>query len=170
MPRPLQLADSPIRQARLAVRKTINEAAEGAGINWQTWFLAENGCYEEIPGKIVDYLGRLNVSAEEYFKYRENKQREFGHANNFDTLGLPPVDLRVSPIESLRKLLGKSRADFAKSLATQVAHLYNCEKGRCRFIPTGLREALLTAGLAVEKVNELDERQEEFYEYNHVNW
>lgn len=168
MPRPLQLADSPIRQARVAIKKTIGEAAEGAGVNWQTWFLTENGCYEDIPGRIIDYLGRINVSTEEYFAYRESKQKEFGESHNFDSIGLPPVDLNLSPIESFRKSLGKSRADFAKSLATQVAHLYNCEKGRCRFIPSGLRDALLTAGLPMSLVDELDERQQEFYERNTV--
>lgn len=170
MVRPLDLADSPVRQARQAINKTINQASEEAGVNWQTWFLTENGCYEEVPGRIVDYLGRLNCVAEEYYEYRRNKQKKFGSTYQLSELALPPVDITKSPIQSLREHLGKGRTDFAKSMAVQTAHLYNCEKGKARFIPGGLREALSVAGFSKEKLDELDDRQEEFYEYNHVNW
>lgn len=170
MPRPVELAGSPVRVARQAVHKTIAEASEEAGVNWQTWFLTENGCYEEIPGRIMDYLGRLNLATEEYYQYRENKQREFGEKFQLSTFELPEVDLRISPVQSFREKLGKTRTDLAKSLATQTAHLYNCEKAKARFIPSGLREALRIAGLSSEKIEELDARQEEFYEYNKVNW
>lgn len=170
MPRPVELAGSPVRQARQQVHKTIAEASEEAGVNWQTWFLTENGCYEEIPGRIVDYLGRMNLAAEEYYRFRESKQRDFGEKFNFAELELPPVDLRYSPIQLLREKLGKSRTDFAKSMAVQTAHLYNCEKGKARFIPAGLRSALRVAGLSINNVDELDARQEEFYETSKVNW
>lgn len=159
------LVGSPVRIARQSLHKTIAEASEAAGVHWQTWFLTENGCYEEIPVRIVDYLGRLNVAAEEYYNYRKEKQRAFGEEYNFSSLELPGVDLRCSPVQLLREQLSKSRTDFAKSFAIQTAHLFNCEKARCKFLPTGLRDGLLTAGLTTEQVDELDARQEEFYEY-----
>jgi len=160
------LAASPVRQARQAIHKTIAEASEAAGVNWQTWFLVEQGCYEDIPGRMIDYLGRVNVVVEEYYEYRRNKQRAFGERYHLSEFSLPPVDITCSPIYSLRMVFGISRADFAKSFAVQVAHLYNCEKGRARFIPSAVREAFRTGGLPVEKVDELDDRQEEFYEWH----
>lgn len=156
------LEASPVRVARLAIHKTIAEASEAAGIHWQTWFLTEQGCYEEVPGRIMDYLGRLSFAEEEYYQYRFDKQKAFGERYS---LVLPPVDLHKSPVQSIRESLNLSRASFAKSLAVQVAHLYNCEKGRARFLPSSLREALQNAGLPVESLDELDERQEEFYEW-----
>lgn len=163
------LATSPVREARTRIHRTIAEAAESAGVNWQTWYLTEAGCYEHIPPAILHFIvgqGVGELSQENYTRFRERKQREFGSSHNQALQTLPPVCVSSSPLESLWKAVGVSRSEFAKSLCIQPAHLYRLQRGQAKELPASVIQALLTAGVPQDIVEELNERQQEFYEFN----
>lgn len=163
---PLDLSDNPVRRARQKTGKSISQAAEEAKINWQTWYLTECGCYDGIPPAILSFFRRRGVvvSQEEYTWFRNVTQREFGRTH-FTGKGLPPFKSTVPPIEAFRVHCGIARrAPFAKGLCVQVAFLFKLEHGETKHLPRQVYSALLTAGLPVEEVEELDERTVEYYE------
>lgn len=161
-----RLVDNPVRLARLSLHKTIAEAAELANVDWQFWYLTECGCYERISESIVTFLNRNFITGElqeSYSEYRKRRQQCFGQ--DFPTLHtLPLVNSSVSPIESLWEALGIPRTAFAKSLCIQPAHLYRLKKGMCKELPKAVVEALRQAGMSEDNIDELNERQTDFYE------
>lgn len=162
----LDLTDNPVRQARKRTGKTIDRAAYEAGVNYQTWYLTECGCYDSIPPAILSYFRNKDteVSQRTYQDFRESSQRCFG-AQNFLGKGIPDFSNTQPPILAFREHCGvPSRAAFAKGLCVQVAFLYKLEHGEMRHLPRQIVEALLTAGVSAEDIEELDERNVEWYE------
>lgn len=167
MPRSaLNLTANPVRIARKRLGKTVKQIAKEADVHFQAWYLTECGCYNRVPPVILKYLFGKNIliSNDEYQKFRQDSQALFG-ARHFNGCGLPAFSNTLPPIEAFRLHCGiESRAAFAKGLCVQVALLYKLEHGEVRHLPAQVFQALITAGLPVEEVEELDERTVEFYE------
>lgn len=162
-----QLYSSPVRVARNRLAKTIDEAADAAGVHWQAWYLTECGVYNDVPPSINSYLRKNDVAIDgaDYTKWRRSRQREFGERHSLATIGLPEPSSRICPFLSFREWIGISRLELAKSLCVQPAVLYKLETGQSRHLPQQLAEALEVAGLPVELIDELNDRTEEFYEF-----
>lgn len=162
----LDLSHNPIRLLRHRLGKTVQAAADEAGIHWQAWYMTECGCYNDVPPKISIYLkGKgYGFSDEDYQNFRLVQQRIFGE-EYLKRKGLPAPTLAVPPITEFRKYHGiRSRTSFAKGLCVQPALLYKLEHGMVKYLPDQLYQALLQAGLPVEEVEELDNRTTEYYE------
>ena len=167
----LKLSGSPVRKARKQLNKTVQQAADGADIHWQAWFMTECGCYNDIPPKIASYLANngLTIDGEEYTEFRKSQQRDFGELFAIGERGLPPASLSQPPIRAYREHIGvRSRTSFAKGLCVQPALMYRLENGQVKYLPDQIYQALLVAGLSTEDADELDERTTEYFE-NAVN-
>jgi hypothetical protein len=167
----LPLQENPVRVARTLLHRTLVQAASGAGIHWQVWYLTECGCYETIPKKIKNFLNkhdtetRINITELEsnYRGYQLGNRKAFG--DTFKQYSLSAASLQENPFASFRAVLGITRANCAKRLCVQPAILYKVETGRSRNLPESLLNALKDADLPVELIEELDTRLEEFYEH-----
>lgn len=155
-----------MRIARKQLGKTVQEAASGAGIHFQAWYLTECGVYNDIPPKIDSYLYSFGflLKSEEYTAFRQANQRKFGEIYLIGK-GLPAVSNLTSPIKSYREHVGiRSRTFFSKGLCVQPAHTYGLEKGSIKNLPTQIVDALVMAGVPKDDVEELDERTQVYYE------
>lgn len=162
----LDLSGNPVRIARFRIGKTVQQAADGAGIKWQAWYMTECGCYNDVPPKIERFLYGLGylLSSDEYTDFRKAQQRKFGELFIQDK-GLPVASLAHPPIKVYREHIGvRSRTSFAKGLCIQPALLYKLENGQAKHLPDQIYQALVTAGLTVDQADELDERTREYYE------
>lgn len=173
MPRPRRsdLADNPVRQARLRLSLTIKAISSRAQVQEQLWYLTECGCYSEIPPSVLSYLIEKEFSPnflrEGYNAFVSRKRRDFGEKYLHDKFELPEPSPRVEPISALRTQLGLTRTSFAKDLCIQPAILYKVENAKQRTLSQVIKNALLEAGLELELIRELDMRYGEYYDRRH---
>lgn len=141
----LPLSTSPIRKARDKLGLTLNEVAEKAEVNYQTWYLTECACYSDIPPTILFFLedAGFNLSwvEREYTLYITRARNEF-FLEYFRWYEVFLFSGKEHPVVELREHVGLSRQAFAKELCVQPAILYKCEKGLTKKLPQQLRKAL----------------------------
>lgn len=174
---------NPIKELRNQLGLTQQDLANLAGISQQGVLRYEQSLYEEPSDKLVNTLvntvsahelslegtelsqysgpaptpGDLrNAIIEAYTANRLEVQREaeylFRHPHNVTRIG------NQHPFETWRtKVLDSgSRMKFCILLAVHPSVVAEYEKGRRRYIPRSLREALLTAGVGNNLLSDLD--------------
>lgn len=167
----LPLKENPVRTARESIHKTLQQAASGADVHWQLWYLTECGCYARIPPKIEHYLRRKQVWSEEvedgYRLYQLYCRDAFGKHYFTEGFELPQPSLAQHPVVAFIEQCKLSRSQFAKQLCVQPAVLYKTVENASRHLPRQLIDALTEASLPVELLEELQIRMEEYYEKWH---
>lgn len=166
----LNLADSPVRIARLDAGYTIEGAAKRADVSWHAWYNTECGMYAGIPPSIMETLVTWSFDRDDlqaqYKAHQTRKRQNFGRIHWYLTVKeLPAPSKAIQPFRQFReKCLRVSRSRVAKALCVQVAVLYKLETGKNRSMPQQLREAMLEAGFVPTLIDELDDRCIEHYE------
>lgn len=144
-------AKSPVRSCRVALGYTLLDISKRAGVNYQTWYLTERGCYARIPHAIAEFLVNTFGYSEVWLDRRYDEfvtavRERFREEFSYDYAALAGC----GTLEDVYETLGVSRTQFAKLLAVQPAVLYKFSQGRQRELPGQLLQAFAEAGVPVE--------------------
>lgn len=172
------LQESPLRVLRTSLGLDLNQVAKEVGVSESFLTMTELAVYENVSRKILDFytkqIPHLSLTALEsaYHTYQNEKRERFGEVYRGqvgeDVVEFQksfPVDLSKSPIQVFRERIDPalSRAALAKNLCVQPAHLFKLEKGTAANIPLQLTIAFGDSGFPSWFVQELWERQGEFF-------
>lgn len=169
------LSLSPLRKARTELwpNKSLDEIVNEVGINYQMWYLTECGCYDSISPRIKIYLqnGGFDISRLDYSysEFQREQRASFRERYSDARINLLPV-VSGNPMRDYWEQFGLSRTAFAKALCIQPATLYKLENLQMRSLSGQLMEALEDAGMTIQNIEELNERIEEAYFGQVVNY
>lgn len=158
---------NPITRYRNFLGLSRAELASETRLNEQGLLYLEMGCYDRVPDKLTLYFRRRSLPVEalydDYQDFIREKRAKF--RDNYGDLvnRLPDALSQMPPVEAWRRCLGITRSGLAKALCVQPAFLYKLEKAKTPSIPAQVRKALLEVGMIGDNVEELGERQSEFY-------
>jgi len=161
----VNLVGNPVRVARCSLGKSIKKISKEAGVHEQAWYLAECGCYNRIPPRILKFLqDRTHVDVEAYDQFRRHSQRIFGEIF-FSDYRLPEASTKLPPLEAFLQVNKiPNRTFFAKAICVQPSLIYRTLLGSSRELPSSLKAALREAGISEDDIYELNERTIEYYE------
>ena len=167
------LAQSPLRLARKHLGLSIADFAEVCNVHEQALYLNECGCYSGVLPSVEHVLSGLGFDLEiierDYAKFQKEKREAFGTQYGlavWTVADLGTHRLNKSPVATLRSRCNISQLGFAKAICVQPAVIYKAEKGKASMLPEQIRDALIEAGLSVQLLEELNERQQEYYEHS----
>lgn len=168
MPRASVETTNPIRVIRLANHKTLESFAAECHIHLQAVYLNECGVYPSILPSILERLVKKYGSnrsdvVKQYADYVRTSREEFGLENSFHNYLPGDSDIRISPITKFRADFNLSRLGFAKRICCQPSGISRVERKITSTFPEQLQTALKDAGLPVGILQELLDRQVEFY-------
>lgn len=158
---------NPITRFRNFLGLSRAEFARVLDMNEQGLLYLERGCYDRVPERVEAYFARRNLPVDTlqsaYSDYitqvRANFKEKYGDLVN----QLPKVSSQGSPAAAWWEGLGETRSGLAKHLCVQPAFLYKLEKKKAPHLPGQFREALHEIGMTEYNIDELEERQVEFY-------
>lgn len=142
------LEENPIRVARRSLNLSLHEIAHKSGINYQTWYLTERGCYDKIPGRILEFVVDNSGFSEFWIRARYSAfvtgmRARFKQEFHYDYESLRTC----RTLEQVCNVLGVSRTQLAKLLCVQPAVLYKFDAGIQRRLPSQFVKALAEVGM-----------------------
>jgi hypothetical protein len=119
---------SPVREILDRTGNTLRGAAEEIGMNYQSIYLADCGCYVALPPRLMDWLCKVSgyTELEIGSAYHEHKKlkRMLYPLSDFDYRTLPPVG---NPVTGFREKLSLSRSKFCKRYCVPATVMYSME-------------------------------------------
>lgn len=162
---------NPLRVARKRHHKSLHDMCKDVGVNYQTLYLNECGVFPTILPKIRRYLiNEFELDGTEldklYRKFVLDKRRVFALQYSDKVTTLPEPDITFSPFRLFRVHIDpifQSRTAFCKTICIEPAGMFRVENGPIQEIPKRISEAFLQVGVPSDNLQELKERQYEFY-------
>lgn len=141
---------NPIKRLRLSRSWSLEQVAEAADLSKQLLIRSEQGCYVNIPPRLVGFL-------EDHFDFDLSELNEqyitFQEITRISNYGLLPVDLlRVwperNPFVALRKIRKLSQAQVYKGFCIHptIIHKLENQPNLCQTIPGDFVRALQESG------------------------
>lgn len=161
---------NPITAVRQSRGKTLKDFASDIGINRQALYLNECGVYPNVLPRIRRYIvedlqERTNLSLRiEYQKFVLLKLEGQRGTLDLDRFGVGDLGAPDrSPLAGLRDALELSRMGFCKTLCLHPARELGCENGKYFSFGEQIERHLLYVGISEMVMEEMIERQRDFY-------
>lgn len=163
--------NSPVLHLRLQHQLGVEAFARQLGINAQTLYQAECGCFPELPHSIIEAVYKLDDKPQDfrkkYNKFVLDKRSAFREA----TLAAGVQWLQVAsatdpPVTALWMACNLTKTQFCKQIAILPASMYRLERGLAKHLGSQVENALREIGITDEFIADLNDMQEDYY-YRH---
>lgn len=153
-----RLNRSPVRKTRRSLRTSRVELARQLRLNDSVLYLAELGCYSNLPIRLLEFFREKEVVIRTllpaYSQFRKDEREIAG--NHFNLLDFNPEHADLDPIAALSLYIGGSRADLSKVLCLSPAVLYKVERHIPQTLPLDFRVALRQCGMTTEQIDKIE--------------
>lgn len=163
--------NNPIKRFRMERDLTLESMADRVGLQKNALFLNECGVYSSILPAILDYMLKSDSYLREdrlSYEYRSfviDKRRASGEVVGASQMDVGDVPAGAgSPLASLRNVVGMNKSRFSKEFCVHPAKVYSVEDGRSKHFGKQIDKAMTEAGFTGRLIDELNYRQEEYYE------
>lgn len=159
---------NPIKSIRVQLNLTLAELALAAGIDRLIIVRTEQGCFNEIPPKLLHYLLRRTNYPEHYLasNYRtwvaENRRRNYGKLSS----RLPIFSESKHPFKSWREASDLGKLEVCRLYCVHPSTLGRFENNLVmQTVPTQLSDALSESGYSQHLLSDLGIRYNLYREY-----